>query len=943
MADKRIKNNIKILEIEIKELKEHNEVLSELFETKKTLRNKISTSFADYAKNHLDKDNVIIGRKIKLSEVHIPFNENNNDEDLIQALYAIILYENLEKEIKQLYKEYFNKIETAFNDVKPLFKSSFAWMFTSKKIKAKAVESATYLHDVYLSNFTKNVDNIKNRYGAINYSKTYDDFLSNISTYVHKLNQIISAEVYKENDPPKPDFVNLQKNEKVLDQIQKQLQNVFEQTSNLKQDVINKVNLMLADETLESLKSIPVDELNKDKSGIKINALKNAGIKTMYDAYKTSPWQLSSINGVSDDTAYIIHDKATKIKEKVAQTVKLKLNSDNKTTSSTRLLNSLFLYINNKDIVKEADSVNAAYFTELAKEIALTAKFDDIYKWHKANYEEKMAVCESYFVLSEAVRSEDVAKANHLINNAKISNLHISDKELWDFFAKNSARCYSELDELCPGLFGSADTFQGLPEELVKEIQDEYIFPDGLLVTLRRYQEWGVKYILHQKNVLLGDEMGLGKTIQAIAAMVSLKNVGAKRFVVVCPASVIINWCREIETHSKLKAIKVHGRGSVTSLKQWLKDGGVAVTTYETTKLFDFPDEFKFDMLTVDEAHYCKNPEAKRTINVRALSKHTDRILYMTGTALENKVDEMIELISHLQPEVAKEVEKYSFMSAHEIFKQKVAPVYYRRKREDVLTELPELIVNKEWCTLNKEEKDIYEDTVLNGSYQSVRKVSWNIDDLNKSCKMNRLKEIIQNAKDEDRKVIVFSFFLNTIDKIKETLGDICTQPITGSINPSRRQEIIDGFNDAPAGSVLLAQIQAGGTGLNIQAASVVVIAEPQFKPSIENQAISRAYRMGQTRNVLVHRLLCENTIDEKLMDVLEEKQMIFDAFADESVAANANKEIDEKTFKDIIKEEIERIKAEKENQQENIEDAPEDLDEEYFDPEVVKTYFKFS
>lgn len=177
---------------------------------------------------------------------------------------------------------------------------------------------------------------------------------------------------------------------------------------------------------------------------------------------------------------------------------------------------------------------------------------------------------------------------------------------------------------------------------------------------------------------------------------------------------------------------------------------------------------------------------------------------------------------------------------------------------------------------------------------------------------MNRLKEIIEVSKSEGRKVIVFSYFLETIRKIGMSLGSICSQPITGSVNPRRRQEIIDEFDKAPAGSVLLAQIQAGGTGLNIQTASVVVIAEPQFKPSVENQAISRAYRMGQTRNVLVFRLLCENTVDEKLMDLLEEKQVIFDAFADESVAAMANKEIDEKTFGDIIKEEIERIKAEK-------------------------------
>jgi SNF2 family DNA or RNA helicase len=175
--------------------------------------------------------------------------------------------------------------------------------------------------------------------------------------------------------------------------------------------------------------------------------------------------------------------------------------------------------------------------------------------------------------------------------------------------------------------------------------------------------------------------------------------------------------------------------------------------------------------------------------------------------------------------------------------------------------------------------------------------------------------EIINEATEEGRKVIVFSFFLDTIRKITNHLGHQCYGPINGSISPQRRQEIIDEFDTAPAGSVLAAQIQAGGTGLNIQSASVVIICEPQFKPSIENQAISRAYRMGQTRNVLVYRLLCENSVDEKITDLLATKQEIFDAFADESVAANKNKELDEKVFGNIIKEEIERINAKRGNQ----------------------------
>ena len=286
----------------------------------------------------------------------------------------------------------------------------------------------------------------------------------------------------------------------------------------------------------------------------------------------------------------------------------------------------------------------------------------------------------------------------------------------------------------------------------------------------------------------------------------------------------------------------------------------------------------------------------------------------MTGTALENNVDEMIELIRQLNPFLALSLSRMASISAAPQFRKAIAPVYYRRKREDVLTELPELIESKEWCVMNHYEEAAYEEAVLSKNYSEVRRVSWNLDDLKYSSKATRLLELVDEAKSDGRKVIVFSFFLDTIRKVVSLLGDRCTQPINGSVTPQRRQEIIDGFDDAPPGTVLVAQIQSGGTGLNIQSASVVVICEPQFKPSIENQAISRAYRMGQTRNVLVYRLLCEGTADEKIMDTLESKQAIFDTFADKSVAASESLELDERTFGNIIKEEIDRINAKRGN-----------------------------
>ena len=511
-------------------------------------------------------------------------------------------------------------------------------------------------------------------------------------------------------------------------------------------------------------------------------------------------------------------------------------------------------------------------------------------------------------MLNEKTSGYSVAAENTLSELLSVQALSVSTA--WEDFSQNSIRFFNTLEEICPGILGNDDVVYGLPEELARAVQDEAFFPDGLLCQLRRYQEWGVKYILHQEKVLLGDEMGLGKTIQAIASMVSLKNTGATHFIVICPASVIENWCREIRKHSKLSVIKVHGAGRTEAMREWIKVGGVAVTNYETTGIFDLDSSFHFSMAVVDEAHYIKNPDANRSRNTQRICSHAERLLFMTGTAMENKVDEMITLISILQFPIAQKARAMASLAAAPQFREVVAPVYYRRKREDVLTELPDLIESQEWCTMGKQEEEIYEQAVLGRHYMDARRVSWNVEDLNHSSKAKRMTELIQEAAAEGRKVIVFSFFLDTISKVCELLGKQCMPPINGKITPMRRQEIIDEFDKAPAGTVLAAQIQAGGTGLNIQSASVVIICEPQFKPSIENQAISRAYRMGQTRNVLVYRLLCENSVDERITELLAKKQAEFDAYADESVAASESKELDKRAFGNIIKDEIDRINA---------------------------------
>lgn len=678
---------------------------------------------------------------------------------------------------------------------------------------------------------------------------------------------------------------------------------------NLRGEVAGTSDALVDREVMKLLEGIPVEEVNRGKRGFRTKTLHDHGYHTIADIASASEHTIAAINGISDDGAYSIKQIVDEIAATARQGVKIRLSEDRKSDQTTRLVVSISKLKNSEPHILECGKLYREHKQAVSDAMEALQPATNGLKWFFASGKKKKRAMEAYETLRELLNGPYGQKARgHLEELFAIGAG--SGEAAWKDFSSNSIRFFNILEDINPGILGTDDTVYGLPEDLAREIMDQEFFPKGLLCELRRYQQWGVKYVLHQERVLLGDEMGLGKTIQAIAAMVSLGNTGATHFVVVCPASVLTNWCREIRKMSRLPVTKIHGGGRAAALRDWIKTGGVAVTTYETTGHFKLEEDFRFSMLVVDEAHYIKNPEAQRTRNVKRIGEHAQRLLFMTGTALENKVDEMIALIRILQPEVASAVYGMEYLSSAPQFREKVAPVYYRRRREDVLTELPELIESKEWCTLSKAEEAVYERAVLGKQYAQARRVSWNAEDLRDSSKANRMMELVEEAQSDGRKVIVFSFFLDTIGKVKKLLGSQCLGPINGSVPPRQRQEIIDAFEKAPAGTVLAAQIQAGGTGLNIQCASVVILCEPQFKPSIENQAISRAYRMGQTRNVLVYRLLCDDTVDEKITDMLQSKQAIFDAFADESAVATESFELDDKTFGNIIQEEIDRIHA---------------------------------
>jgi SNF2 family DNA or RNA helicase len=213
-----------------------------------------------------------------------------------------------------------------------------------------------------------------------------------------------------------------------------------------------------------------------------------------------------------------------------------------------------------------------------------------------------------------------------------------------------------------------------------------------------------------------------------------------------------------------------------------------------------------------------------------------------------------------------------------EEFRAEVSPVYLRRHQKDVLAELPRLIHIDDWVTFSRADKDHYRAAVTSGNFMAMRSAAY--ADPAASAKLNRLREIVKDAAEHDLKVVVFSYFVDVLDVVYRALGPAAAGPLTGSRSVARWQQMVDAFTGASGHAVLLSQIQSGGTGINLQAASVVIICEPQIKPALEHQAIARAHRMGQVRAVRAHRLLAEDSADERLIEILACKDRIFDYYA---------------------------------------------------------------
>lgn len=483
--------------------------------------------------------------------------------------------------------------------------------------------------------------------------------------------------------------------------------------------------------------------------------------------------------------------------------------------------------------------------------------------------------------------------------------------DVWEDFQARPADYFALLSELGFITEDAEKTHGDLPDDIIEAVRALELKTEYLSASLRGYQSFGARFALVQRKVIIGDEMGLGKTVEAIAVLAHLRSSGFHHALVICPAAVVTNWVREVNSKSTLSAHRLHGPDRAGAADYWGRKGGVAVTTFDSLNwlLQNVAGLGDLACVVVDEAHYIKNPDAIRTRNTRRLLESCERAVLLTGTPLENRIDEFRNLVCYLRSDLLVDASEI----APRRFRKQVAPAYLRRNQEDVLTELPELVEVEEWLPLTGADAVSYRDAVSAGNFMAMRQAAMLGGD---SCaKVARLMEIVEEAEDNGRRVVVFSYFRDVLEQVAAALPGKVFGPLTGSVPPIKRQEMVDQFSTAGHGAVLVAQIVAGGVGLNIQAASVVVICEPQLKPTTEWQAVARARRMGQLESVQVHRLLSEEGVDQRIREILARKAELFAEFARISETADSAPEAydvsEAELAREIIAQERERLFAE--------------------------------
>ncbi|MDP4142943.1 MAG: SNF2 helicase associated domain-containing protein [Bacillota bacterium] len=456
----------------------------------------------------------------------------------------------------------------------------------------------------------------------------------------------------------------------------------------------------------------------------------------------------------------------------------------------------------------------------------------------------------------------------------------------------------------------------------LKEIRDrfknihklKFAEPEGLNANLREYQKVGYNWFKTLDYLgfggILGDEMGLGKTLQTIAFILS--NKGSKSLIV-APTSLIYNWISEFEKFAPgIRAAAVNG--SKEEREEVIKNidkFDVIITTYNLLKKdFEYYNNLEFDYCILDEAQNIKNPHSQNAQCVKEV-KAKNRFA-LTGTPVENSLMELWSIFDFAMPGYLYDEKRFSVRyfkrlkeepEILEDLNRLIKPFILRRRKSEVIKELPDKIEKTLMVNLEEEQKKIYgiyakhaveliekkvkEDEFKNSKIEILAYITklrqlcldpsvLMNDYTGTSSKIEALVELLRQSIDEGHRILVFSQFTSVLKNINKRLAveGISFSYLDGSVSSEKRMTMVKNFNEGE-NSVFLISLKAGGTGLNLTAADIVVHFDPWWNPAVEQQATDRAHRIGQKNVVEVIKIIAKGTIEEKIISLQEEKKKL--------------------------------------------------------------------
>ncbi len=467
--------------------------------------------------------------------------------------------------------------------------------------------------------------------------------------------------------------------------------------------------------------------------------------------------------------------------------------------------------------------------------------------------------------------------------------------------------------------------------------------PDHLQKILRPYQEAGFHWLHYLNQVkwggILADDMGLGKTIQALAFLHHYKKMnGSIKALVVCPTTLMFNWENEIKKFTPTLTRHVHHGGTRDQALLQKDDADIFITTYGTLRSdIKYFKDIPFDYLILDESQAIKNPSSK--IAKAATLLNAKNKLCLSGTPLQNNTFDLYAQMNFLNPgmlgsveffkqEFSIPIDKLGLQENKEHLRKLLFPFILRRTKEQVAKDLPEKHEMIVYCEMGKVQRDIYDayrneirskllgEMETQGFGKSQLSILQGLMKLrqicdspailkeekpfpNESAKLDELtREITENI--GDHKALIFSQFLGMLALIKEKLIELEVnfEYFDGSTSAAERERAINHFQDDKECRVFLISLKAGGVGLNLTSADYVYIVDPWWNPAVEQQAIDRTHRIGQTKNIFAYRMICTDTVEDKILLLQEKKK-----------ALAADLVTDDGTFvKSLTKEDIEYL-----------------------------------